>query len=358
MNLGYISRKGGRSATAHSAYIACTILEEERTGLVFDYSKKQELLGQGTLAPEGCPEWVYDKQMLRNAVESFEDQIAQKRFRGHTDPIKNAKSLERKEKFLETCKTGFTANFALPLEIEDPADLLALSERIVKECYVQKGLITEWAVHYDKGNPHLHILAATRPWKEDNFSETRFVIEREQLIEIRHLAAETTNEFGQEKGYNYHIDARSYEERGLALLPTRHLGSKAYHKHKEESRIAQENNEIHQKNLALLLDHPEEIVKLVATQKVVFTQTDIEREIFKRAGGDMHFYNLLKSRLEGMEISSEWVKTANDNVNLKVKEENLKADYEKTLSRFATKILHSEEGEVVEVARSRGWGFF
>ena len=354
MNLGHISRSGGRSATANSAYIACTILEEERTGLVFDYSKKQGLLGQGTLAPEGCPEWVYDKQMLRNAVESFEDQLAQRRFRGHTDPVKNAKSLEAKEKFLGSCLTGFTANFALPLEIENPSDLLSLSERVVKECYVQKGLITEWAVHYDKGNPHLHILATTRPWDGDTFSEARFRIDREQLIEIRHLAAETTNEFGQEKGYNYHVDARSYEDRGLSLLPSRHLGSKAYHKHKEESRIAQENNEIHQQNLAILLDHPEEIVKLVATQKVVFTQADIEREIFKRAGGDMHFYNLLKSRLEGMEISSEWVKTANDNANLKVKEEDLKADYEKTLSGFATKILHGEEGstEVVEVGKN------
>ncbi|MBX9621940.1 MAG: MobA/MobL family protein [Alphaproteobacteria bacterium] len=352
MNLGHISRSGGRSATANLAYIACTILEEERTGLVFDYSKKQGLLGQGTLAPEGCPEWVYDKQMLRNAVESFEDQLAQRRFRGHTDTVKNAKSLEAKEKFLGSCLTGFTANFALPLEIENPSDLLSLSERIVKECYVQKGLIAEWAVHYDKGNPHLHILATTRPWNGDTFSEARFRIDREQLIEIRHLAAETTNEFGQERGYNYHVDARSYEDRGLALLPSRHLGPKAYHKHKEESRIAQENNEIHQQNLALLLDHPEEIVKLVATQKVVFTQADIEREIFKRAGGDMHFYNLLKSRLEGMEISCEWVKTANDNVNLKVKEEDLKADYEKTLSGFATKILHGEEGEVVEVGKN------
>ncbi|MBP9691705.1 MAG: AAA family ATPase [Alphaproteobacteria bacterium] len=341
---------GGRSATANSAYIACTTLEEERTGLVFDYSKKQGLLGQGILAPEGCPEWVYDKQQLRNAVETFEDQLAQTRFRGHTDPIKNAKSLERKEKFLETCKTGFTANFALPLEIEDSAHLLELSERIVKGCYVQNGLITEWATHFDKGNPHLHILATTRPWKEDNFSETRFVIEREKLLEIRHLAAEITNQFGQEKGYNYHVDARSYEDRGINLIPSRHLGPKAYHKHKEESRIAHENNKIHQQNLVELLDHPEEILKLVATQKVVFTQADIEREVFKRAGGDMHLYNLLKSRLEGMKVSSDLLKTANDNVNLALKEHELKADYEQTLSGFAARMLYLED--TVEVGKN------
>ncbi len=350
MNLGNISRTGGRSATANSAYIACTTLEEERTGLIFDYSKKQGLLGQGILAPEGCPEWVYDRQQLRNAVEAFEDQLAQKRFRGHTDPIKNEKSLRAKEKFLGSCFTGFTANFALPLEIKDESHLLELTERIVKECYVKNGLIAEWATHSDKGNPHFHILATTRPWEEGNFSETRFVINREKVIEIRHLAAEITNQFGKERGYNYHLDARSYEDRGINLIPSRHMGSKAYHKHKEESRIAHENNEIHQQNLVELLDHPEDILKLVATQKVVFTQADIEREVFKRAGGDMHLYNLLKSRLEGMKVSSDLLKTANDNVNLALKEHELKADYEKVLSEFTAQMFYLEEA--VEVGKN------
>ena len=64
LNLGVIPRSGGKSITAHLAYIACTKLEEERTGLVFDYSNKKGLLYEGTLAPEDCPDWVYDKQLL------------------------------------------------------------------------------------------------------------------------------------------------------------------------------------------------------------------------------------------------------------------------------------------------------
>ncbi len=370
MNLGYISRSGGKSASANAAYIGCATIEEARTGLVFDYSKKQGLLYQEILAPEGCPEWVYDDETLWNNVEAFEDYIAQKRFKGHNDPEKNAKSIEAKEKFLGSCKTAYTATFALPHEIKDHEHLIELSRRIVKECYVKNGLIAKFAIHLDKGNPHFHILSTTRPWVDgtlgsnaqgptqvpdrvgeiggQGFSETRFRIDKEKLIEIRLLAAEIANEFAREKGYNYVLDARSYEDRGIVIIPTRHLGPKAYHKHKDESRILQENYEIHRENLLTFFNQPEELVKLVATNKVVFTQKDIEKEIFKRVGGDMLLYGLLKTRLEGVEISSELLKTANDNLTLKG--EALRADYEQTVSLFADQMLH--HGCIVEVGKN------
>jgi len=321
---------------------------EARTGLVFDYSKKQDLLHQSILAPEGCPEWVHDRTKLWTAVESFEDHIAQTRFRGNKNPAKNEKSLRAKETYLETCKTAFTAVFALPLEITNPDHQLDLTERIVKACYVQKGLIADYAIHLDSGNPHVHIQAATRPWAEGTFSKRRYVLEREQLVEIQHLAAETANDFAREKGYNYVLDARSYADQGLKILPTRHMGPKAYHKYKEDSRIGRENEDIDRQNLLALFHHPEEIIKLVATQKVVFSRYDIEREIFKRVGGDMTLYSLLKTHLEGIEVSADMLKVANDNVGLEGEE--LKADVKQTVASFSGRLL--EEENIVEVGKS------
>ncbi|MBY0501360.1 MAG: MobA/MobL family protein [Alphaproteobacteria bacterium] len=341
MHMGYISRKGGRSTTAHSAYIGCTKLEETRTGLVFDYSNKKGLLHQGILAPEGCPEWVYDRERLWTAVESFEDHIAHTRFRGHQDPEKNEKSLKAKETYLETCKTAFMAVFALPLEIKNTQHQIDLSERIVKACYVQKGLIADFAIHGDEGNPHLHILATTRPWENESFSKRRFVLEREQLVEMRHIAAEVANEFAVEKGYNYVLDARSYVDRGLKILPTQHLGPEAYHKYKEQSLIDQENQDIHRQNLLKLFSNPTDLVKLVASKKVVFTQADIEREIFKRVGGDMTLYSLLKTKLEGAEVTPEMLKVANDNVGFK--REELKSDVGQTTTSFLNLLLRGED---------------
>ena len=348
MHMGYISRKGGRSATAHSAYIGCTKLEEARTGLVFDYSRKKGLLHQGILAPEGCSEWVYDRERLWTAVESFEDYIAHTRFRGHQNPEKDEKSLRARETYLETCKTAFTGVFALPLEIKNPQHQIDLSERIVKACYVQKGLIADFAIHGDEGNPHMHILATTRPWEEGNFSKKRFVLEREQLVEMRHIAAEVANEFAREKGYNYVLYARSYADRGLRILPTQHLGPKAYHKYKEQSFIGQENQDIHTQNLLELFSNPAELVKLVATKKVVFTQADMEREIFKRVGGDMTLYSLLKTQLEGIDVFPEMLNVANDNSN--VKRDEFKADVGQTISSFLGFLLQGEN--VVAVGKS------
>ena len=200
MNLKYISRGGGKSVTAHAAYISATVIQEQRTGLVFDYTKRQSIVISGVIAPEGVPEWVHDIETLWNHVENFEDHIAETRFRGNKDPIKNEKSLASKAQYLETCKTGYQATFALPLEIDSVEHFKELSERIVEECYVKEGLITQYAIHLEEGNPHLHILATTRPWEGENFSRTRAVIEKAQVLEIRQNAARITNEFAKEKG--------------------------------------------------------------------------------------------------------------------------------------------------------------
>jgi hypothetical protein len=124
-----ISRSSRGSACAHAAYISASRIHDDRTGDTWDYTKKKrEVLHTTILAPEGSPEWIYDGETLWNAVESFEDFIAEKRFRGHKDPVKNAKSKERKAQFLASATTQFKADIALPLEIKDPHHLIKLSE--------------------------------------------------------------------------------------------------------------------------------------------------------------------------------------------------------------------------------------
>ncbi len=271
MNLKYISRGGGKSVAAHAAYISASMVEEERTGLIFDYTQRRGEIISGMLAPEGSPEWVHEIESLWNHVENFEDHIAETRFRGNKDPLKNEKSLAAKAEYLETCKTGYQATFALPLEIDSIDHFKELSERIVEECYVKEGLIAQYAIHLEEGNPHLHILATTRAWDGENFSRKRFVIDRTKVVEIRQTAARITNEFATEKGYNFSVDARSYKERGIDIEASRHLGPKAFHKYQETSQIGEENEEVRLQNIELLLQKPQEILKLVASQKPVFT---------------------------------------------------------------------------------------
>jgi len=298
-HMSYTSRSGGGSACSHAAYISGSIVKDERTGMTWDYSKKaHDVLYSEIIAPESSPEWVYDRDQLWNEVERFEDYIAEKRFKGHKDPIKNDKSLAGKEKFLSSCKTSFKADFALPLEITDKDHLTELARKIVKECYVSNGLVAQYAIHDMKGNPHLHIIATTRPLVDGSFSEKRFVIDKIKLVEIRKQMADITNHFGHEKGYDYHLDHRSYKDQGIKLVATKHLGPNARHRLQELSHNIQDNEEIRQKNIEILLNNPEEIIKVVASQKAVFTQVDLAKEIFKRVAGDEKLYSVLKAKID------------------------------------------------------------
>ncbi|OJX14342.1 MAG: hypothetical protein BGO77_05680 [Caedibacter sp. 37-49] len=341
--MSYTSRSGGGSACSHAAYISGSIVKDESTGMTWDYSKKaHDVLHSEILAPENSPTWVYESNSLWNEVERFEDYIAEKRFKGHKDPIKNEKSLKGKEKFLSSCKTSFKADFALPLEITDRTHLKELAYKIVKECYVDHGLVAQYAIHDMKGNPHLHIIATTRPLVEGSFSEKRFVIDKIKLVEMRQQMADITNQFGQEKGYDYHIDHRSYKDLGIKLIATKHLGPNARHRLQELSQNVQDNEEVRQKNIEILLEHPEEIIKVVASQKAVFTQVDLCREIFKRVGGDEKLYAVLKAKVDGIPIPSIAIigKTLNDNHIYESKSIHFdKGDYSNIIESFTAKLL-------------------
>ena len=345
-HMSYTSRSGGGSACSHAAYISGGIVKDERTGMTWDYSKKaHDVLYSEIIAHEDAPSWVYDRDQLWNEVEQFEDYIAEKRFKGHKDPEKNTKSLAGKEKFLSSCKTSFKADFALPLEITNKEHLIELARKIVKECYVDHGLVAQYAIHDMKGNPHLHVIATTRPLIDGSFSEKRFVIDKVKLVEMRKQMADITNQFGQEKGYDYHLDHRSYKDQGIKLIATKHLGPNARHRLQELSQNVQDNEEVRQKNIEILLEHPEEIIKVVASQKAVFTQVDLAKEIFKRVGGDEKLYTVLKAKVDGLEIPSIAIigKTLNDNHIYESKSIHFdKAEYSRTIESFTAKLLSQE----------------
>ena len=49
-----VSRKEGRSATGAAAYRAGACIEDRRTGLVFDYTRKRDVVLTEILAPAGA----------------------------------------------------------------------------------------------------------------------------------------------------------------------------------------------------------------------------------------------------------------------------------------------------------------
>jgi nucleoside-triphosphatase THEP1 len=180
-------------------------------------------------------------------------------------------------------------------------------------------MAVHYAVHLKKGNPHLHIAATPRAIdvKTQTFSEKKIRLSRDVLQEMRQKVAEIGNVFALAHGYNFRWDHRSYKDQGIEIVPTHKRGwaAEKLEKMGGVSRILSENQEIHQKNIELLLEKPKDLIRLVARRKAVFTRQDLEEEILKRVGGDAVLFGVLRDKVAGVKIAPSAVisKTVNSN---------------------------------------------
>ncbi|MEN8237014.1 MAG: AAA family ATPase, partial [Pseudomonadota bacterium] len=222
---------------------------------------------------------------------------------------------ETKDDYKNCAQTGQTLECAIPKELDE---VLAeqLVEEFIKERFIARDLIAEYALHWDKGNPHFHVVVTRRALKDGDFIEVkdREICSRSAIIETRALWAEFANQYLERIGCTERIDHRSFKDRGLNILPTQHEGWGARRRinNAEPSRIAESNDAIRRENIRIFKDNPEELVKLVADQKTVFSKADLEAEISKRVGGDPVLHQVLSLKVAGVEIPNAIAAVAND----------------------------------------------
>lgn len=318
LNLGFISRSEGRSSVSFSAYISGRKAQDERTGVVHDYGCKDDVIVSRVLDPEGAPDWVKSPSLLWNKVEQFEDEIASLRFRGDArNPDKNQKSLEAKEKFLSSTQTAQTIMGALPIEFsKEEAELCV--EEFLRTRFVSRGLVVEYAIHWDRGNPHFHGLITRRPLVEGEFSQRKDpdIVTKPELMVTRKHWEVVANKHLELGGHEVRIDSRSHADRDLLFLPTEHEGWYAQRlaEQGKYSRIVADNDAIRQKNIEILCNNPATLIQELSQKRTVFTRVHLEDEILRRVGGDEKLFVLLKSKVEGFEIPAEMIlNRANDN---------------------------------------------
>jgi MobA/MobL family len=222
-----ISRNKGRSSTAAAAYRAGIEITDERTGEVFDYTRKKGMLGHAILAPSRAPDWAKSPQSLWNAAEKAE-----------------------KRKDAQVCREN---TVALPheLTLEQNINLL---HGFVQEAYIKRGMVAQVDIHGpdrkgDNRNIHAHIMLTTRQITRNGFKDKkpRNWNERSQLKEWRELWADHVNRALEREGKKERVDSRSFKDQGIDdKIPTRHLGpaGTAIERNKKDSRIAKENRDI------------------------------------------------------------------------------------------------------------------
>ena len=193
-----IARSHGRSATASAAYRAGESIDDERTGAVFDYTRKRGVLFSEILVPPNTPDWMHDRAQLWNAVERVE---------------------KRKD-----AQLARDLLLSLPHELthEQRRDLV---REFVLDEFVSQGMIADVAIHApdrqaDERNHHAHVLLTMRELISDGFGKkVREWNATEQLEAWRAHWADTVNDHLEKHGHDAHVDHRSLADQGIDREP-------------------------------------------------------------------------------------------------------------------------------------------
>ncbi len=214
-----ISRSGGRSATAASAYRAAERIEDHTSGEVFDYTRKRGVEQTEIVLPTSAAKrdinWARDRTALWNAAERAE---------------------KRKDS-----RVAREYEVALPHELTK-AQRLELTREFSQEIANRFGCAVDFAIHKphragDERNFHAHILTTTREvgasglgaktdieLKDSDRAKKGLGPAKQEVAAIRERWAQISNDYLSLAGSQERVDHRSLEAQGIDREPTIHLG--------------------------------------------------------------------------------------------------------------------------------------
>jgi ATP-dependent exoDNAse (exonuclease V) alpha subunit len=216
LNMKTFGRAAGSSAASAAAYRAGERIRDERTGMTYDHSERQDVMHKEIVLPGQFADeemaWARDRASLWNAAERAETR-------------KNARVARE---YL----------VALPVELSSP-QRLELVRGFSQELSDRYGFAVDLAIHAprdfpgsDPRNFHAHLLATTREVKVEGLGakttlEMRDGNRREfglppvinELLHVRERWAAVTNEALQEARIASRVDHRSLEAQGIDREP-------------------------------------------------------------------------------------------------------------------------------------------
>lgn len=240
-----ISRAGGRSATASSAYRAGEKIVDTRTGEIHDYTKKGGVEYSEIIKPKSLEQIEIKRDDLWNLSE-------------HTEKRKDARVARE---FV----------IALPNELT-PEKRKEVAQSFTKYLADRYSVVADLAIHQpnrkgDDKNHHAHIMITTRKAevvsgelqlteKADlELSNTKrkslgMKATQEDIKEIREEWADIANRALKQSGIKERIDHRSYEDQGKEMIPTKHEGAQVTEMRRKGviTGIAKLNDEIKEEN--------------------------------------------------------------------------------------------------------------
>ena len=134
--------------------VRATRLYDRKEEKAFDFSAKKHVIYSELMVPENAPAWV---KALAELHQQNPSQAAEQ--------LWNALDAAEKRKDAQLARE---IEFALPIELNE-AQNIQLAREFIRDQFVLRGMIADWSVHWDKGNPHVHVLLTMRDLTRDGF---------------------------------------------------------------------------------------------------------------------------------------------------------------------------------------------
>ena len=267
-----VSRSSGRTATAAAAYRAGERIRDERTGALYNHSKRDDVLHKEIFLPsrfdraDAGMDWARDRSTLWNTAERA----------GQKSNSRVAREYQ----------------VALPAELS-AEQRVALSRAFSREIADRYNVAVDLAVHApraegDQRNFHAHLLATTREVTPEGMgpltgldmegrarSELGLPPSRQEFTTLRARWAQLANEALREANIEARVDHRTLEAQGIDREPRPHLpwAAVAAERRGERSEIAEEIRDRHRQRVAARTEE---------------TERNAEREGATKAAGTPH----------------------------------------------------------------------
>jgi len=322
----HVSRKAGGSAIASAAYRAGERLFDRREKQYADYSGRYGVVANGITMPDrGGPDWT--REHLWNAAEAAE----------RRSDARIARKIE----------------LALPAEMS-AGQRLELVQEWAKELASRYGVAVDWAIHLPdrKGserNHHAHLMLTTREIGPEGFGskaalELSNTQQRERglpagdqaMQELRQAVVDRYNEVVQRLELELQADARSYRERGVELVPTRHVGvaGVGIDRRGQEAERAGTHKATRELNAQKIEQRPELLLEMLTGKDAVFSRRDMAKELHRYIDQPQRFAAVM-ARLDA---SPELVRLSSDRGN--------------TLAQFSTREMVRTEARMIDAAEA------
>ena len=207
LHAGLVQRAMGGSSVDAAAYASRSRLTDERTGIVYDYSRQPgDIVTEFIALPKNAPARFRDRATLWNEIEK-------------TDNRKNSRTARKIE-------------LALPHELTDQQREWLLKD-YVREQFTRKGLAVDAAIHRphvhgDQRNDHAHLTIPTRFIDASGFGKKdRDSNEKAALQRWRDEWEKQVNRHLERHGHDSRISMASLEAQGIDREPQIHIGQAA-----------------------------------------------------------------------------------------------------------------------------------